>query len=83
MKHRSALTISNFNDPDWLHIGGNGHIVFIRDPVDGMQVLRDTSRIMLFNWCEENCEGGYWVGMGFGKFQLEHDAVLFRLTWGC
>lgn len=55
---------------------------YIRDPVDGGRILSSESRAMLFDWCEENCQGKYWIGMGFGQFELAADAVLFRLTWG-
>lgn len=53
----------------------------IVDPLDGGRILRNDSRDMLFDWCLGNCRGGYWVGMGFGLFELEDDALLFRLRW--
>lgn len=56
--------------------------IYIRDPVDGGCVLRNDSRDMLFKWCEENCKGRYWIGMGFGQFELKDDAILFKLRWG-
>ena len=61
---------------------GDGIQVYVNDPVDGHKVFRNLSRDMLFDWCEENCTGRYWVGMGFGKFELQDDATLFKLRWG-
>lgn len=55
--------------------------IYISDPVDGGPILRDESREMLFKWCEENCQGSYWIGMGFGQFELDEDALLFKLRW--
>lgn len=55
--------------------------VKVRDPVDNLHILRESSRDLLFEWCKDNCRGGYWIGMGFGKFELTEDATLFRLTW--
>lgn len=55
--------------------------IYIRDPVDGGSILRNGSREELFEWCGENCLGAYWIGMGFGEFELEQDAMLFRMTW--
>lgn len=55
--------------------------VKVRDPTDGMQILSDDTRAMLFNWCKDNCQGRYWIGMGYGEFELETDSILFRLTW--
>jgi len=59
----------------------SGHYVWVKDPVDGGQVLRNETRNIMFDWCYENCQGKYWIGMGFGRFELDQDAVLFRLTW--
>lgn len=53
----------------------------VRDPTDGLQILSDDTRAMMFNWCKENCRGRYWIGMGYGEFELETDSILFRLTW--
>jgi hypothetical protein len=36
----------------------------------------------LFDWCDANCQGRFWVGMGFGRFEHKDDAVLFELSWG-
>jgi len=55
---------------------------YIKDPVDGGKILRNDSRDMLFDWCETHCQGKFWIGMGFGQFELESDAALFLLTWG-
>ena len=59
----------------------NGIKVKVRDPVDNYPILQEDSRSLLFKWCEDNCRGRFWIGMGFGKFELEEDATLFRLTW--
>lgn len=65
--------------------GNERHVVgtriMIRDPIDGGSVLRDSSREELFAWCGKNCSGAYWVGMGFAEFELEQDAILFRMAW--
>lgn len=67
---------------DRLLMGDIGGItVYIKDPDDGMKVLRDKNRDMLFFWCQDNCKGKYWIGMGFGKFELQEDATLFALRW--
>jgi hypothetical protein len=50
--------------------------LWIKDPVDGGLILRDSSREMLFKWCEEHCQSRYWVGMGFIDFESENDFVL-------
>jgi hypothetical protein len=55
--------------------------VFIRDPIDNGRVMRDDTRNTVFEWCFENCNGKFWVGMGFGRFELEEDATLFKLRW--
>lgn len=55
--------------------------VYITDPTDGGVILRGKNRDMIYSWCKENCQGAFWVGMGFGDFESENDAVLFRLTW--
>lgn len=67
---------------DRLLIQDHGTRVWVRDPVDGGKVLRDESRDQLFLWCADNCQGRFWIGMGFGKFELEEDALLFNLRWG-
>ncbi len=53
----------------------------VRDPIDHGSILRESSRDLLFEWCQENCEGHYWIGMGFGEFELESDSILFMLRW--
>lgn len=58
-----------------------GTQIFIRDPIDNGKVLREESRAKLFEWCELNCHGRYWVGMGFVRFELDEDVVLFKLIW--
>lgn len=63
---------------DWLKTSTK---VKVKDPVDGLGILRDSSRELMFAWCDNNCKGEFWIGMGFGKFELEQDAILFRLTW--
>jgi hypothetical protein len=60
----------------------SGHTIWIKDPVDGRSILRAESRDRLFAWCDANCHGRFWVGMGFGRFELRDDAVLFGLSWG-
>lgn len=58
-----------------------GTQIFIRDPIDNGKVLREESRARLFDWCELNCHGRYWVGMGFVRLELDEDVVLFKLMW--
>lgn len=55
--------------------------VYIRDPIDKGIILRSNTRDELFLWCRQNCRGRYWIGMGFGQFELEDDAILFSLCW--
>jgi hypothetical protein len=50
--------------------------LWVKDPIDGERTLRDSSRDILFNWCDENCQGRFWVGMGFMDFELDDDYVL-------
>lgn len=69
------------DDVDKLLIGDVGIMVWLNDPVDGGRILRDESRDMLFDWCSLQCRGRYWIGMGFARFELEEDALLFRLSW--
>lgn len=54
---------------------------YIRDPVDGGRILRNESRDIIWTWCEEHCKGAFWVGMGWGSFELERDALMFLLRW--
>jgi len=54
---------------------------YIKDPVDGGRVLRNDSRDKIFAWCKQHCNGDYWIGMGFGMFELDSDAALFLLRW--
>ena len=56
--------------------------VYIKDPTDGGNVLRNDNREMLFQWCNINCKGKFWIGMGFGKFEYDEDRILFTMTWG-
>lgn len=58
-----------------------GTQIFITDPIDGNKVLREESRAKLYEWCEANCHGRYWVGMGFVRFELDEDVLLFKLIW--
>lgn len=55
--------------------------VYLRDPIDGGRILRNDTRDSLFEWCGQNCEGAYWVGMGFAEFELEQDLLLFKMRW--
>jgi surfactin synthase thioesterase subunit len=55
---------------------------YVRDLIDGGHVLRNESRDRLWKWCEQNCKGRYWIGMGFGTFELDEDAILFNMVWG-
>lgn len=57
-----------------------GTQIFVRDPIDNGKVLREESRAKLFEWCELNCHGRYWVGMGFVRFELDEDVMLFKLS---
>jgi hypothetical protein len=68
-------------NPKLLMNSNVGTRVYIRDPIDRGSVLRNDSRDAIFEWCEENCQGKYWVGMGFGQFELEDDVTLFKLRW--
>jgi hypothetical protein len=47
--------------------------LWLRDPIDGARVLRNVSRDRFETWCNENCQGKYWVGMGFIDFELIND----------
>jgi len=47
--------------------------LWLRDPIDGARVLRNISRDMFETWCNEHCQGKYWVGMGFIDFELIND----------
>jgi hypothetical protein len=58
-----------------------GTQIFVRDPIDGGKVLREESRNKLFEWCETNCHGRYWVGMGFVRLELDEDVILFKMIW--
>jgi hypothetical protein len=58
-----------------------GTQIFVRDPIDNGKVLREENRAVLFDWCEANCQGRYWVGMGFVRLELDEDIMLFRLRW--
>ncbi len=69
------------NDNRLLFHSINAIRIYINDPIDNGKTLRDSSRDMFFNWCEEHCIGKYWVGMGFCEFELEDDVTLFKLTW--
>jgi hypothetical protein len=55
--------------------------IYIRDPVDNGTILRNNSRDMLFLWCKENCQGRFWIGMGFGQFEFNEDSIIFKLRW--
>ncbi len=66
---------------DKLLIEDVGIMVWVKDPIDNGNVLRDQSRDMLIDWCSDNCRGRFWIGMGFGRFEFEDDALLFRLGW--
>lgn len=66
-------------DYHWFH---DAKRYYIKDPVDGGNVLRGESRDKVFAWCEQYCEDAYWIGMGFGMFKSEKDAALFLLRWG-
>ena len=59
----------------------SGIQLFVKDPTDGGNILRDENRNMFFEWCEHHCKGRYWVGMGFVRLELDEDVTLFRLTW--
>lgn len=58
-----------------------GTQIFVKDPVDNGKVLREENRAVLFEWCETNCSGRYWVGMGFVRLELNEDIVLFKMRW--
>lgn len=55
--------------------------IYVCDPTDRGRILRDANRELLFDWCRDNCQGRFWVGMGFGQFDLEEDAAMFALRW--
>lgn len=55
--------------------------IYVRDPTDNRPVIREANRTMLFEWCKENCRGRFWIGMGFGQFEIEEDAAMFALRW--
>lgn len=77
----NIVDIMNNYKSDRLIFGEVGNKVVVRDPIDNSHVFSDSTRDMLFNWCDENCTGRYWVGMGFGMFELQEDATLFKLRW--
>lgn len=54
--------------------------LWINDPIDGSAILRESSRQMFDNWCEEHCSGRFWVGMGFIDFELQEDWALATLS---
>jgi hypothetical protein len=54
--------------------------LWVKDPVDGGKVLKNSSRDILFEWCDKNCSGRYWVGMGFIDFELVSDYTLAILS---
>jgi hypothetical protein len=67
---------------DRLLIQDDGIKVQVVDPIDGGPVLRNDSRDHMFDWCADNCRGKFWIGMGFGRFELQKDAVAFSMRWG-
>ncbi len=76
MVHINRLLIESIT------FGTGGHIrVWTRDHVDGGQVLTYRFWMDLAEWCEHNCQGRYWVGMGLVDFEHEDDALLFRMRW--
>ena len=80
LKRRIKTNLSIYANGKLL-IGGEGIRVYVRDPIDQGKVFRNKTRDMFFDWCNENCTGRYWVGMGFGMFELQDDATLFKLRW--
>ena len=58
-----------------------GTQIFVKDPKDNSKVLCEESRAEFFAWCETNCVGRYWVGMGFVRLELDEDLLLFKLSW--
>jgi hypothetical protein len=56
--------------------------LWINDPIDGGKILRNSSRARLFEWCDNNCVGRYWVGMGFIDFECADDFVLAAMIYG-
>ena len=60
---------------------GDDIIVKINDPTDGMDGIRQENRVMLSDWCAKNCKGKYRIGLGYGSFEFQEDAILFKLTW--
>lgn len=66
---------------DNISFGNEAIRIYVRDPTDRGRVLRESNRDILFAWCRENCRGRFWIGMGFGQFELEEDAVAFSLRW--
>lgn len=74
------LPISNIPRDEWEWMKTTKRH-YIRDPKDGGRVLRNDTRELVHAWCMAHCKGKYWIGMGFGCFELESDAVLFLLKW--
>ena len=54
--------------------------LWVRDLIDEQPILRRQTRDFLEHWCEENCQGKYWVAMGFIDFELVCDYTLAVLT---
>lgn len=39
--------------------------------------------VVIINWCRENCEGGFSANNPvWWEFELETDAMAFKLAWG-
>jgi hypothetical protein len=49
-------------------------VIVIRSP--------DYNRIEITKWCESNCQARFYVISLTAYFELENDAMLFKLTWG-
>jgi hypothetical protein len=54
--------------------------LWIRDPVDGGKILREETKDVLFDWCDNHCVGRFRVGMGFIDFELDEDYVMATMV---
>ena len=46
--------------------------------------MPDDERQHVRQWCEDNCRGRWWISdsVVYGSFELEDDAMLFKMVWG-
>jgi hypothetical protein len=71
------------DESEWINfvLKGPGIRIYVRDGNAGNKIQCYHVQERMFAWCQDNCVGRFWIGSGFGEFQLEQDAVLFKLRW--